>query len=71
METMTVITIPFSPQKIEQSIQSITEVEAYYKNYSVEVPRTRAFLSHKRSSAQGTAGKTYFLQRLLTDICYD
>lgn len=35
------------------SMPEILKIESCYSNYNVHIPRTRAFLSHKRSSAQG------------------
>ena len=41
------------------TLQSLLKNESYYGNYDFHVPRTRAFLSHKRSSAQGVAGRIW------------
>ena len=35
------------------SIRKILLSESNYNNFNIKIPRTRAFLSHKRSSAQG------------------
>ena len=39
--------------KLSKNIGEIIELEIGYNNFKVELPRTRAFLSHKRTSAQG------------------
>jgi hypothetical protein len=36
-----------------QDMDDILNIERNYENYNVSVHRTRGFLSHKRSSAQG------------------
>ncbi len=41
------------------TISSIWEYEKTYTRYESTIPRTGGFLSHKRSSAQGMAGKNW------------
>ena len=59
------ITLLSCSNKNLSPLSKIIEIERTFDNYEKIIPRTRAFLSHKRSSAQGTAGRIW--QQLKSD----